>query len=73
MTVTVERLLIGDTNGPTVYLCVRRGRVGDHLIVEEMPDSVTTHAEAAEWAADRWRVSVGNVQISEPQVVALEE
>jgi len=70
MTVTVETLAIGNSNGPRVWIVTRR--VGKHLDIEEMPDEVTNEREAHAWAAMRWKVPECDVKFTPVQVVEIE-
>ena len=67
--VTVEPLAIGDAKGPRVYILTRR--VGAHLDVEPMPNSVKNLEEAHVYAAKRWNVPLRDVQFKCVQVVEI--
>ncbi len=70
MKVTIEPLAIGNVNGPTVYILVRR--VGTHLDVETMPDYVEDEQQALDFASSRWQVPADDVDFKALQVIEIE-
>jgi len=72
MKVQVQPLHIGTGPGSkTVYIVVRV--VGRHKDIEQAPDECDALMKAVEWAAKRWRVSEGNVQILPFERIIIED
>lgn len=67
MTVFIEPLKI--SHGPIVYILTRR--VGSHLDIETMPDSINNDRKAHEYAAMRWGVPECDITWKEGQVINL--